>query len=155
MRSSMYPSYTSIYQHISSYNGIWRYMSGYQGVRIPDDIVSVKNPDSDVKPESRSCDQLQVEQLAAVIIINLNSTRAAKRRRRRSSSSSQGCVPWQPFIWNLVDLRYRRSDLRYRDTILQVEPLISKVGKWASISGYDITTRYRMFGIRYQKLKIW
>ncbi len=32
----MYPSYTSIYQHVQSYDCIWRYMSGYQGVRIPD-----------------------------------------------------------------------------------------------------------------------
>jgi hypothetical protein len=67
------------------------------------------------------------------------------------------------FIWNLpglnlADLRYLRSDLRYRYIlILQVEPSISKVGKWPSISGYDITTRCRMFGIRYRmlKLEIW
>ncbi len=31
----MYPSYTSIYQHIPSCDGISRYMSGYQGVRNP------------------------------------------------------------------------------------------------------------------------
>jgi hypothetical protein len=31
----MYPSYTSIYQHIPAYDIIWRDMSGYQGVRIP------------------------------------------------------------------------------------------------------------------------
>jgi hypothetical protein len=36
----IYPSYTSIYQHIPSYAGILRYMSGYQGVRIPDDPIS-------------------------------------------------------------------------------------------------------------------
>jgi hypothetical protein len=59
-------------------------------------------------------------------------------------------------IWNLADLQDRRSDFRYPYiTISKVKPLISKVGKWPSISGTICQLNIESFDIRYRLLKIW
>ncbi len=61
-----------------------------------------------------------------------------------------------PVIWNLADLRYRRSDLRYPYiTISKVKPSMSKVGKWPSISGTIWQLDIEGFDSRYRMPKIW
>jgi hypothetical protein len=62
-----------------------------------------------------------------------------------------------------LDHKVHRRDRRAPSTVGTVGHFAhprSKVGKWPSIidsisSGYDITSRYLMFGIQYRMLKIW